>query len=364
MPRMFPKDPGLALTEAGEGGWKLSVNQAPTHYEHYLMLLALLPDGPLWDKNPRLATYAGQDLPEKTLNKIFYALSMEFFRADLFGDLLMNEKDPRTASSPGLLDDWERITGVPDEFLQEVYEQKYGGDPPLEVRRNDVTTHLASRGGQSIAYYRSLAEKLGYVDSDGNVTITIYEFEPAYAGETVCGDHCYSEDWLHIWEVDGVDSKVTYFRAGSGRAGDRLAYYEGDPLYGYLVKFKPAHTYVMITPSGLVMNGTFDADTDWTKGTNWIISDGVASRSYLMAQSSIDQTLTITADETYMVIYEITSLSSGGFKALLGGTIGELRDTVGVHSELMIAGSSDSDIKIRANAFTNGSVDNVRVYRW
>ncbi|MFH1999964.1 MAG: putative phage tail protein, partial [Planctomycetota bacterium] len=311
MPKIYPTKPDLALIDSGEGAWKMSVDLSLSHYDHYLRLMSLLPEGELWDKNPRLAPHAGQDIPEKTFNQILYALAMSFYQADLFGDLLMNEKDPRTASAPdGLLEDWERVTGVPDEYLQAVYEEKYGGDPPLEVRRNDVVTHMASRGGQSIPYFYSLAEKLGYVDENGDPTITITEFEAAYAGEAVCGDFCFSDSWLHVWEVDGVDSKITYFRAGSGRAGDRLAYYEGDPLYGYIIKFKPAHTLAIFTPASLVSNGTFDEDADWTKGANWTISGGKAVRAYNISGSNLTQSITITAGHTYMVEFEITAISS------------------------------------------------------
>ena len=51
----------------------------------------------------------------------------------------------------------------------------------------------------------------------------------------------------------------------------------------------------------LVTNGTFDTDTDWTKGPGWTISGGVAAHSQASGGGALSQTLSLVAGKTYVI---------------------------------------------------------------
>jgi len=51
----------------------------------------------------------------------------------------------------------------------------------------------------------------------------------------------------------------------------------------------------------LVTNGAFDTDTDWTKGTGWTISGGVAAHSQAAGGGALSQTLSLVVGKTYVI---------------------------------------------------------------
>ena len=62
----------------------------------------------------------------------------------------------------------------------------------------------------------------------------------------------------------------------------------------------------------LVVNGGFDTDSDWIKGSGWTILDGVASRSDATSNSYIGQTITLVANTTYKFKFIANSISGTG----------------------------------------------------
>ncbi len=109
--------------------------------------------------------------------------------------------------------------------------------------------------------------------------------------------------------------------------------------------------------ANLVTNGTFDADTDWTKGAGWTIGSGVAT----CASGSTDLSQTIAAGLTlnavYILSYEVTAFTSGSLQPSVGGTNGTAVTAAGTYTELIIAGATDFLI-FTSSAFL-GSIDNV-----
>src|SRR5690606_9663719 len=74
---------------------------------------------------------------------------------------------------------------------------------------------------------------------------------------------------------------------------------------------------------GLVTNGDFDADTNWSKGESWTISDGKASRSTASTFSNISQSLSLPSDTSWFLLeIDIDSISGSGFVGVLLGTGG------------------------------------------
>jgi hypothetical protein len=113
----------------------------------------------------------------------------------------------------------------------------------------------------------------------------------------------------------------------------------------------------------LVVNGGFATDTDWTKGTGWTISGGVATK-VAGTSANIDQSLALTAGRSYQVTYTITSISvAGAFIRLAGATTvdGITRNTVGTFTEIVVAPASMTTLSFRAQSTTNVTVDNISI---
>jgi hypothetical protein len=117
--------------------------------------------------------------------------------------------------------------------------------------------------------------------------------------------------------------------------------------------------------SELVTNGTFDTDSDWTKGTGWTISGGVASRGAQSGSTACDQAISLVAGKVYSVTYTLNSLSGGNFQTrLLGGTqqLGPQRTSAGTYEDIFVALSGNNTVRLVATAAgTVVEVDNVSV---
>ena len=109
---------------------------------------------------------------------------------------------------------------------------------------------------------------------------------------------------------------------------------------------------------GLVTNGTFDTDTNWTKGTGWTISGGVATHSGVTA-GNLQQTV-FEAGKKYRVYWTqggstFVSVYGDGLVTLLSNT-----DTNGSYSEDFTS-STGGALSFRSN--TDGAtIDNVVVH--
>lgn len=113
----------------------------------------------------------------------------------------------------------------------------------------------------------------------------------------------------------------------------------------------------------LVTNGTFATSSDWTTGTGWSISAGVASVDGTQgADSDLEQDIVVTNGNSYQVTFEITSYTAGTITPVVGGTSGTARSAVGTFTETIVAGAGGSPrLELRADSTGNMSIDNVSV---
>lgn len=190
-------------------------------------LQQLLPTGPAWTRSP-----------DANLTRLLDAVAQEFGRLDARTARLIEEADPRTALE--LLPEWERVAGLPDTCSGQIA-------VTVPERRSAVVSKITARGGQSIAYMTAMAASLGYA-------VALEEFRPMRAGFRA-GDRCHSTDWAFAFRVDvlpptdvpggefaTIAVSDTRFRAGSGRAGDRLRSFGSAALECVIGRVKPAHT--------------------------------------------------------------------------------------------------------------------------
>jgi len=72
--------------------------------------------------------------------------------------------------------------------------------------------------------------------------------------------------------------------------------------------------------ASLVVNGEFDADTDWTKGSVWAIAGGVATLDGSQtAASSISQSVNVVDQQVYEVSFTVLNYAAGAVRLLVDG---------------------------------------------
>lgn len=195
-----------------------------TRAAYLIFLQSLLPPGQAW-----LFDNAA------VFNQVLGVIAGELARVHARTDDLLNEADPR--STLEMLTDWERVAGLPDLCT--------GDLETLQERRQALVQRITSRGGQSKAYFYSLAEVLGY-------EIEINEYRPFITGISHCGDILNGgHDVRYHWRVRVLEPRLTYFRAGVSRCGEKLMSIRyAEDLECILRRVKPAHTNLIFAYEG------------------------------------------------------------------------------------------------------------------
>ena len=183
--------------------------------EYTHLLQQLLPPGAAWPREPGV-----------TLTKLLNGFADGLTRAHNRGIDLLDETDPRTTSE--MLADWEITAGLPTACLA-------GLDQTAVERRLTLHAHVTSRGGQSRAFFISMAATLGY-------EITISEFRPLKAGFKA-GDPCCDPAWNFVWQVNAPETTIRTFKAGESKAGEPVRKWGNERLECEIIRRKPAHTF-------------------------------------------------------------------------------------------------------------------------
>lgn len=168
--------------------------------------------------------------PDANLTKTFRAMAEELARIDGRAAQLLKEWEPQSAFE--LLDDWERALGLPDDCVE--------GPQTLEERRGAVLAKLTMIGGQTKAFYQTIAARLG-------VTVTCIDFAEFRAGFSEAGDPVSNGDWVHAVQIAAPAVNVTLFRCGQSTSGNRLSTFGNDRLECALEDRKPAHAIMIFT---------------------------------------------------------------------------------------------------------------------
>ncbi len=124
----------------------------------------------------------------------------------------------------------------------------------------------------------------------------------------------------------------------------------------YLYSIKPAYAL----GSELVANGTFDTDSNWTKGTGWTISGGVASCSG--GSANLTQSVSATVGTTYRVSFTITAYNSGAIRTTFNTISSQDYNSVGTFVDFFkITSITSGQILLDPRGTFDGSIDNVSV---
>jgi uncharacterized protein YmfQ (DUF2313 family) len=194
--------------------------------QYLFHLLALLPEGPAWPREPGVLA--------DTLGAEAEGLARIHNRA---ADLV-DEADPRAALQ--MLPDWERVCGLPGTCGAGAVATT------LQERRVAVVARLTATGGQSPAHFVGLAEALGY-------QVELKEWRPFVAGRGRCGQTLGGPHAnRHHWSVTVLAPRVTWFRAGASQGGDRLGKIaRAQDLECLLHRLKPGHTQLIVSYEGV-----------------------------------------------------------------------------------------------------------------
>ena len=188
------------------------------------LLLKLLPSGRAWNK-----------APDSFLSRLMEGVAVEFSRLEARGYDLAREVDPRVTTE--LLEEWERVLGLPDECDFE------NMDSSTERRSKLVNRALATRGGQSPQFFIDYIAALGF---DATVT----EFREFKAGRARAGDALTNGiDWINSWQLNLPATIIYEFTAGS-RAGEPLRVFRNDSVECSINHLKPAHSQALFAFEG------------------------------------------------------------------------------------------------------------------
>ena len=109
-----------------------------------------------------------------------------------------------------------------------------------------------------------------------------------------------------------------------------------------------------------VTNGTFDTDSDWSKGTGWTIENGQAVG--LNATGNLSQSISFTNGKTYKITFEVSNYTSGQVRLQTNEQNSVVVSANGIYTEYLTMTTDSSLIfnGIDGNPF-NGSIDNISV---
>ena len=145
--------------------------------------------------------------------------------------LLLRESDPTLAIE--CLPDHETDYGLPDPCTP--------SGTTVNQRHAALLAKIRSLGGQSIAYYESVAAALGYSRS-----FTVTEGRGFRIGIDAVGvvPVCNSS-WNFVWNVTVPNTVVHYFDVGTSAIGEPLWTIDNAELPCRLNQIKPAHTVLI-----------------------------------------------------------------------------------------------------------------------
>lgn len=172
---------------------------------------------------------------DSNIRKLSDALSVEPCRIEDRALEFVDEVYPNTTVE--MLPDWERLLGLPDDCESTPESLTY------VERIARVIQVLTTRGGLNEQFYKDLAASFG-IDID---LITVEDQPPFRAGSGRAGDRITNGDWQFAFIVSAPATEAFKFRAGLSRAGDRLQTVSNSTLECLINKHKPAHAIALFT---------------------------------------------------------------------------------------------------------------------
>ena len=158
-----------------------------------------------------------------------------------------------------------------------------------------------------------------------------------------------------------------------GNIGDNDSWYSGNidlvEIYNYALtakevanlyqgkRFHDINAHKEQLGPELIINGTFDEDANWIKGTGWTIIGGKAVA--IACSGNLQQDAVGTIGKLYKITYTISEYSSGSVR-LVNGAASPPKAADGTYSFYLLASSVNVWMDPVATPF-NGKIDNISV---
>lgn len=194
-------------------------------------MLAHLPEGPVWPRDP-----------DAVLPRVVAALAPTYERMSARAAALLRDAPGRGLDE--LLPEWEATLGLPDPC--------HGPEPTREGRIASVLAAITARGGQSADYFVAVAAALG-------IPVRVRSYAPAHCGYARCGDLCLGIRWAHAWSVTAPLGEVRQTRCGDD-CGIPIRRWDNAVLECVLRGLSPAHTELFFLYTGDDIPAQLDAD--------------------------------------------------------------------------------------------------------
>jgi len=116
--------------------------------------------------------------------------------------------------------------------------------------------------------------------------------------------------------------------------------------------------------TNLVTNGGFDTDTDWTKGTNWSIGSGVASKAAGASDETLFQNQTaLKGGRYYSITATVSGRTAGGVSIVFTGiNTGDVIEANGTYTRQSYDFGVDEAVLFLPSPLFDGDIDNVSLY--
>lgn len=173
---------------------------------------------------------------------------------------------------------------------------------------------------------------------------------------TINGTPCDSTVALDSASNVFLDLAIVVTRETASAAGSVVFYNNGLQI-GASVTI-PVHG----STANFAVNGTFDADTNWTKGAGWTIGSGVATKT-AGSSSALQQSATLTAGAVYEITVTVTRSAGSLVPRLYGGTdqSGTAITSSGTFTRRITAVSGNNAFGFSADSTFAGTVDDVQI---
>lgn len=220
---------------------------------------------------------------------------------------------------------------------------------PTKWMAGDVTAYNSGTGSLTVNVNRSIGSGTYAVWTVSLSGVSLPPQLPAGASRTSDTPLAAADAGMTIEMTGGYTQ--TFATAASLGAG----------WYAYLKSLAtvPAEAQSITLSAGanVVVNGTFAADTDWTKGTNWTISGGKAVATAVTTGTLSATVAPLVVGTFYKVSYDLV-ITSGDFSTVVGGVNGPTRTASGSYTEYWCAASTALAFR-RASSTLTGTIDNV-----
>jgi hypothetical protein len=253
----------------------------------------------------------------------------------------------------------------------------YNAGYQLDFDGDEVWLGAATWVGQG---YRALYKKPIPLLADATYNITSDRYLSSHSGTYTHKMITGNDSWKLATTKDGVavangnSSLVLVAEDPGDRYKSMTAFIDKDFNTGWMpgqIKFASLCDTVtgIRNTRNLVINGTFDSDAYWTKGTDWTISGGVANiaDNGRTSDSILYQDLGSLIDGDQYIVRLTWNLSIGDFDIDIGGgqrifSIASTYGSSGTRSFAIPNGTSNDLFRIIANQHAVGTFDDISVH--